>query len=130
MIYLPIHDICIWLICLCPSSKIIWLYICLEFFNFVYITLELNILFNNAEHPKELVPYYMLPLFTILKSPYPISQLDYLEKIVAVWEKSCLVSKTWASKTPTSSLPHRSDHKDYENYKNLLKFNKLPAKLL
>ena len=37
-----------------------------------HVTFKLSILSNHAEHPKGLVCLlYALPLFTVLKSPYP-----------------------------------------------------------
>ncbi len=41
--------------------------------------LQVKYLSNYAEHLKKLVPYYVLPPFTILKLLYPTSQLAYLE---------------------------------------------------
>ena len=61
-------------------SKINCLITFLEFFSFVHITSKLNISSNYTEYLKKLVPYYILLLFTILKSLYPISQPICLKK--------------------------------------------------
>ncbi len=82
--------------------------------------LKLIILSNHAKHPKKLVPYYVLPLFTILKSPYSISQLARLEKMTLVWRWGYSI-KSQVFKALTNSPSNRSDNRDYED---LLRSNK------
>ena len=48
--------------------------------SFVYVNLKLSILSNHTKHFKKLAPYYILSLFTIIKSSYLIGQSTYLEK--------------------------------------------------
>ena len=60
-------------------SKIIYLNIFPKLLSFVYVTSKLNILFNYTKHLQKLALYYILPLFTILKSLYLICQPTYLE---------------------------------------------------
>ena len=62
------------------TSKIVCLIIFPEFLSFIYVISKLSILSNHAEHSKRLIPYYVLPLFIILKSPYPIGQPVYLKE--------------------------------------------------
>ncbi len=92
-----------------------------EFLSFIYITSKLSISSNHAEYPKGLAPCYMLPFFTILKSPYPMDQPACLEKIISVQGKSCFLWKTWAFEAPIGLSSYRSNH---ENYKDPLRLNK------
>ena len=54
--------------------EIICLIIFPKFLSFVYITSKLSILFNHAKYFIKLASYYILSLFTILKSLYPTDQ--------------------------------------------------------
>ena len=44
------------------------------------MTSKLSIIFNYTKYPKELIWYYILFFFIILKSLYLIGQLIYLKK--------------------------------------------------
>ncbi len=107
-------------------SKIICLNTFLKFHSFIHMTSKLNILLNHIEHLKGLAPCYTIPPFTILKSPYLISQTARLEKMTSVWGIGRLVWRDWASKTPTSFSSHRSDHEN-QDHEDPLKLNKAPA---
>ncbi len=75
------------------------------------MTSELNILSNYTKHLKMLVPYYMLPSFTILKSINPIGQPAYLEKMISIQERGCLPQKNRTFEIFTSFSSHKSDQK-------------------
>ncbi len=77
--------------------------------------LKLSIFSNYVEHLKRLVLWYILPLFIILKSPYPISQPAHLEKMILVWGRdypACKVQQVF--EVPTSPSSIRFDDKDYK----------------
>ncbi len=47
-----------------------------EFLSFSHMTFKLNILSNHAEHPKGLVSYYVLPLFTKNKKKKKVKTIN------------------------------------------------------
>ena len=74
-------------------SKIICYYNFLKFLSFVHMIFKQNILSNYTMYSKELVLYYMLSSFIILKFLYLRGLPAYLEKIISSSERDCLVSK-------------------------------------
>ena len=83
--FTSIHDLCIWVLLTWFSTQ--------KFFHYSHMTSKLNILSYYAEHSKELVLYYVLPLFIILKSSNKTGQPACLEKMTLVWEKLIIYFK-------------------------------------
>ncbi len=98
-----------WLIYLLFFFDIIWLHIFSEFLSFVYMISKLSILPNHTKYLRGLATCYTLLLFTILKSPHPISQPTRLEKMTSVQERGYLKRK-WVSKAPTYASSPKSDY--------------------
>ncbi len=68
----------------------------------------------------------MLPLFTIQKSPYPMGQPAYLEKMTLVWGRDCPLWSNQASEVLKDLSSHKPDH-DNQDHKKLLGSNKYSA---
>ena len=92
------------------------------------MTFKLNILLNHIEYLKQLVPYYILLPFIILKSLYSTSQPACLRKISSIQKKICPVQKIRAFEASIGLLSYNSNYKN-QDYKDPLKLHKSLVRL-
>ncbi len=77
--------------------------------------LKLSILSNHAKYSKRLVPWYVLPPFTILKSLYPTGQPAHLEKMTLIQRRGHLIWRSQASEALTGPSSNKFNDGDYKD---------------